>query len=63
MSFVAKFKNNEVKIIKEDTHLARNKEYIKNAIDRIHSDNAKFYSQEEIEAIIETTLSKYENNL
>jgi hypothetical protein len=56
------FDSNEIKIVSEDSHLAKSKAYIKKQLDEIDAGKATFYSIEEVEASLDKIISKYESN-
>ena len=47
--------------VEEDADFEKNKRMIQSRIDKIDSGKAKFYTIEEVDAILEETISKYEN--
>ena len=61
LELLSSFSSDELKIIEEDADFEKNKRMIQSRIDKIDSGKAKFYTIEEVDAILEETISKYEN--
>ena len=55
------FSSDELKIVQEDIVFDENKKELDLAYAKLKSGNAKFYTIEEADAILEETISKYEN--
>jgi hypothetical protein len=58
MNVLKEFKNDEVKIVSDDSHFEKSKAYIKEQLEEIDEGKAKFYTQEEFENIMNEECSE-----
>jgi hypothetical protein len=63
MNVLKEFKNDEVKIVSDDSNFEKSKAYIKEQLDEIDAGKAKFYIQEEFESIMNEEVKFYENKV
>lgn len=61
LELLSSFSSDELKIVQEDLDFDENKKKIAIAYAKLKSGKAKFYTLEEVDAILEETISKYEN--
>lgn len=61
LELLSSFSSDELTIIEEDTEFEKTKRMLQSRIDKIDNGTAKFYTIEEVDAILEETISKYEN--
>jgi predicted RNase H-related nuclease YkuK (DUF458 family) len=61
LEFLSTFSSDELKIVQEDSDFLKNKRKLDSAYAKIKNGTAKFYTLEEVDAILEETISKYEN--
>jgi hypothetical protein len=61
LELLSSFSSDELKIVQEDSDFDSNKRKLEVAYDKLKSGTAKFYTLEEVDAILEETISKYEN--
>ena len=61
LELLSSFSSDELKIVQEDPDFDENKKKIAVAYAKLKSGTAKFYTLEEVDAILEETISKYEN--
>jgi hypothetical protein len=61
LELLSSFSSDELKIIQEDADFDENKRKLDIAYAKLKSGTAKFYTIEEVDAILEGTISKYEN--
>ena len=61
LELLSSFSSDELKIVQEDPDFDENKRKLDIAYAKLKSGTAKFYTLEEIDAILEETISKYEN--
>lgn len=65
LKLLSSFSSDELKIVEEDIfsdpNFEENKKKLDAAYSKIKNGTAKFYSLEEVNAILEETISKYEN--
>ncbi|CAN1491610.1 hypothetical protein MCEGE10_00230 [Flavobacteriaceae bacterium] len=61
LEFLSTFSSDELKIVQEDSEFLKNKRKLDDSLEKIRNGTAKFYSLEEVDAILEETISKYEN--
>lgn len=65
LKLLSSFSSDELKIVEEDIfsdpNFEENKKKLDAAYAKIKNGTAKFYSLEEVDAILEETISKYEN--
>ena len=61
LELLSSFSSDELKIVQEDPNFDENKRKLDIAYDKLKSGTAKFYTLEEVDAILEETISKYEN--
>jgi hypothetical protein len=55
------FPSNELKIVHDDPNFVENKQKLKIVSDKIENGTAQFCSFEELDEVLEKTISKYEN--
>jgi hypothetical protein len=61
LEFLSTFSSDELKIVQEDSEFLKNKRKLDDSLEKIRNGTAKFYTIEEVDAILEETISKYEN--
>ncbi|MFV8393119.1 hypothetical protein [Flavobacterium sp. LB2P6] len=66
LELLSSFSSDELKIVQEDSNFEdsnfdENKRKLDSALAKIKNGTAKFYTFEEVDAILEETISKYEN--
>lgn len=61
LELLSSFSSDELKIVQEDPDFDENKKKLHIAYAKLKSGTAKFYTLEEVDAILEETISKYEN--
>ncbi len=61
LELLSSFSSDELKIVQEDEDFDENKKKIAIAYAKLKSGTEKMYSIEEVDAILEETISKYEN--
>jgi hypothetical protein len=61
LELLSSFSSEELKIVQEDPDFDINKRKLEVAYAKLKSGTAKFYTLEEVDAILEETISKYEN--
>lgn len=61
LELLSSFSSDELKIVQEDSDFDENKRKLDIALAKIKNGTAKFYTLEEVDAILEETISKYEN--
>lgn len=61
LELLSAFSSDELKIVQEDPNFDENKRKLDIAYAKLKSGTAKFYTLEEVDAILEETISKYEN--
>jgi hypothetical protein len=61
LEFLSTFSSDELKIVQEDSEFLKNKRKLDDSLAKIRNGTAKFYTLEEVDAILEETISKYEN--
>jgi hypothetical protein len=61
LELLSSFSSDELKIVQEDPNFDENKRKLDSAYAKLKSGTAKFYTLEEVDAILEETISKYEN--
>lgn len=62
LELLSTFSSDELKIVQEeDSDFDENKRKLDIALAKIKNGTAKFYTLEEVDAILEETISKYEN--
>jgi hypothetical protein len=61
LEFLSTFSSDELKIVQEDSEFLKNKRKLDDSLEKIRNGTAKFYTLEEVDAILEETISKYEN--
>ncbi len=61
LEFLSTFSSNELKIVQEDENFIENKRELDASLEKIHNGTAKLYSFEELDAILEKTISEYES--
>jgi hypothetical protein len=55
------FSPDELKIVQEDSEFLKNKRKLDDSLEKIKNGTAKLYSFEELDAILEKTISEYES--
>ena len=61
IELLSSFSSDELKIIKEDEEFLKNKEMIHSRISKIDDGKAEYSSFEELDVLLEETISKYED--
>ncbi len=61
LEFLSTFSSDELKIVQEDENFIENKRELDASLEKIHNGTAKLYSFEELDAILEKTISEYES--
>lgn len=61
LELLSSFSSDELKIVQEDPDFDENKRKLDIAYAKLKSGTAKFYTLEEVDTILEETISKYEN--
>jgi hypothetical protein len=61
LEMLRSFPSNELKIVHDDPNFAANKKMLKIVSDKIENGTAQFCSFEELDEVLEKTISKYEN--
>jgi len=61
LELLSSFSSDELKIVQEDPDFDENKRKLEIAYAKLKSGTAKFYTLEEVDAMLEETISKYEN--
>ncbi|MFE3870369.1 hypothetical protein ACFX5F_03950 [Flavobacterium sp. ZS1P70] len=61
LELLSSFSSDELKIVQEDPDFDENKRKLDISLARIKDGTAEFYTFEEVDAILEETISKYEN--
>ena len=61
LELLSSFSSDELKIIKEDEEFLKNKEMIHSRIRKIDDGKAEYSSFEELDILLEETISKYED--
>ena len=61
LEFLSTFSPDELKIVQEDSDFLKNKRKLDASLAKIRNGTAKFYTLEEVDAILEETISKNEN--
>ena len=61
MELLSSFSSDELKIVEESLTCEVEKQELDVALAKIKNKIAKFYTMEEVDAILEETISKYEN--
>jgi hypothetical protein len=61
LELLSSFSSDELKIVQEDPDFDSNKKELDASLEKIHNGTAKLYSFEELDAILEKTISEYEN--
>ncbi|HSD06757.1 hypothetical protein [Flavobacterium sp.] len=61
LELLSAFSSEELKIVQEDDEFVRTKNELDASLEKIHNGTAKFYSFEELDEILEKTISKYES--
>ena len=61
LEFLSTFSSDELKIVQEDSDFLKNKRKLDSDYAKIKNGTEKFYTLEEVDAILEETISKYEN--
>jgi hypothetical protein len=59
--FLSTFSPDELKIVQEDSEFLKNKRKLDDSLEKIKNGTAKLYSFEELDAILEKTISEYES--
>lgn len=61
LKLLSEFSPSELRIIEEDSDFEEDKRKLQNAYDKLKSGNTKLYTFEELDKILEKTISKYES--
>jgi hypothetical protein len=61
LELLSSFSSDELTIVQEDEEFVRNKKELDASLERIHNGTAILYSFEELDAILEKTISEYES--
>ncbi len=61
LELLSSFSSDELKIVQEDSSFDENKRKLHVAYAKLKSGTAKFYTLEEVDTILEETISRYEN--
>lgn len=61
LELLSSFSPDELKIVQEDEDFDENKRKLDVALAKIKNGTAKFYTLEEVDAMLDETISKYEN--
>lgn len=61
LKLLSEFSPSELRIIEEDSDFEEDKRKLQNAYDKLKSGNTKLYTFEELDEILEKTISKYES--
>lgn len=61
LELLSSFSSDELKIVQEDENFIENKRELDIAYAKLKSGTEKMYSIDEVDAILEETISKYEN--
>ncbi|MFI0491313.1 hypothetical protein [Flavobacterium sp.] len=61
LELLSTFSSDELKIVQEDENFIENKRELDASLEKIHNGTAKLYSFEELDAILEKTISEYES--
>ncbi|WP_348825244.1 hypothetical protein [Flavobacterium aestuarii] len=61
LELLSSFSSDELNIIQEDENFDENKKKLNTAYAKLKSGTTKFYSIDEVDAILEETISKYED--
>ena len=61
LELLSSFSADELKIVQEDENFIENKRELDASLEKIHNGTAKLYSFEELDAILEKTISEYES--
>ncbi|HWS59608.1 MAG TPA: hypothetical protein VN182_01630 [Flavobacterium sp.] len=61
LELLSSFSSDELKIVQEDNNFIENKRELDIAYAKLKSGTEKMYSIDEVDAILEETISKYEN--
>ncbi len=63
LEFLNSFSPDELKIVREDPFFEENKKKLEASLEKINNGIAKLYTLEELDEILEETISKHENNI
>ena len=61
LELLSSFSSDELKIVQEDENFIAIKRELDDSLEKIHNGTAKLYSFEELDAILEKTISEYES--
>jgi len=61
LELLSSFSSDELKIVQEDENFIAIKRELDASLEKIHNGTAKLYSFEELDAILEKTISEYES--
>jgi hypothetical protein len=61
LELLSTFSSDELKIVQEDSEFLKNKRELDSSLEKIHNGTAKLYSFEELDAILEKTISEYDS--
>ena len=63
LEFLSTFSSEELKIVREDPFFEENKNKLEASLEKINNGTAKLYTLEELDEILEDTISKHENKI
>lgn len=63
LEFLSSFSSEELKIVREDPFFEENKNKLEASLEKINNGTAKLYTLEELDEILEDTISKHENKI
>jgi len=63
LEFLSSFSSEELKIVLEDPFFEENKNKLEVSLEKINNGTAKLYTLEELDEILEETISKHENKI
>ena len=63
LEFLSSFSSEELKIVREDPFFEENKNKLEVSLEKINNGTAKLYTLEELDEILEETISKHENKI
>jgi len=61
LELLSTFSSDELKIVQEDSEFLINKRKLDDSLEKINNGTAKLYSFEELDVILEKTISEYES--
>ena len=63
LELLSSFSSEELKIVREDPFFEENKNKLEASLEKINNGTAKLYTFEELDEILEETISKHENKI